>query len=166
MNLQATLARFFERKHDTLKHISAQTRAEAQTPSTLEGSSERSENVAPKPLTATQVQQLAHRARRQSRYEEVIKLHEQGMSQVAIATVLGMHRDTVRGYIKAPAFPEIVRPRRQKSKLDPYKPYLQEQWALGRRNATHLIADIRAQGFRGSDTIVFDYLRPLREDAA
>ena len=166
VNLQTTLARFFERNHDLLKHMSAQARAEAQAPSPLEGTSERSENVVPKPLTATQAQQLARRARRHSRYEEVIKLHEQGMSQVAIATVLGMHRDTVRGYIKAPAFPEIVRPHRHKSKLDPYKPYLHEQWALGQRNATHLIADIRAQGFRGSDTIVFDYLRPLREEAA
>jgi transposase len=52
------------------------------------------------------------------------------------------------------------------SKLDPYKNYLHEQWALGHRNIAHLITDIREQGFAGSGTLVFDYLRPLREEAA
>ena len=29
---------------------------------------------------------------------------------------------------------------------------------------THLVAELRAQGYRGSDTIVFDYLRPFQEE--
>ena len=76
---------------------------------------------------------------------------------MAIATLLGLHRDTVRRYLAAPAFPEIVRPKR-KSLLDPYKDYLRQRWATGQQNITHLVAEIRAQGYQGSVTIVHDYL--------
>ena len=70
---------------------------------------------------------------------------------MAIATLLGLHRDTVRRYLAAPAFPEIVRPKRS-SKLDPYKAYkdyLHQRWAAGQQKITHLVAEIRAQGYRG-----------------
>jgi hypothetical protein len=33
------------------------------------------------------------------------------------------------------------------------------------RNVTHLIAELRERGFKGSDTIVFDYLRSVCEHA-
>ncbi len=95
----------------------------------------------------------------------MIKLHEQGVSQRAIATLLGLHRETVRRYLAAPAFPEIARPKRT-SKLDPYKDYLHQRWAAGQQNITHLVAEIRARGYRGSATIVHDYLRPYREQPA
>ncbi len=163
VNLHSAMVRLFERKHETLKRILEQEQAlnmgEIAPPnqSSDEGESK------PKPQTPTQVQQQARRARRLARYEEVIKLHQQGMNQMAIATLVGLDRDTVRGYIRAPAFPEIVRPSRHKSKLDPYKDYLQQRLSEGEQNVTHLISEIRAQGFRGSASIVRDYLAPLRE---
>src|SRR6266536_6450440 len=163
VNLQTAMARLFERKHETLKRIVEQEHAlntGAVATSTQNGDEMKSE---PKPLTPTQVQQQARRARRKNRYEEVIKLHEQGMSQTAIATLVGLDRDTIRGYIRAPVFPEIVRPGRHKSKLDPYKDYLHQRLSEGEQNVTHLIVEIRARGFRGSSTIVRDYLRPYRE---
>ncbi|SRR5579884_44942 len=164
VNLQTSMVRLFERKHETLKCIAE--REHAVNTSTVAVSTQNSEVVKskPKPLTPTQGQQQARRARRKNRYEEVIKLHQQGLSQTAIATLVGLDRDTVRGDIRASAFPEIVRPSRHKSKLDPYKDYLQQRLAEGEQNATHLIAEIRARGFRGSATIVRDSLRPLREE--
>ena len=164
VNLQTAMVRLFERKHRTLKRIVE--REHALNTSEIATSTQNRDEVKsePKPLTPTQVQQQARRARRKERYEEVIKLHQQGMSQTAIATFVGLDRDTVRGYIRVPAFPEIVRPGRRKSKLDPYKDYLQQRLAEGEQNVTHLIAEIRARGFRGSATIVRDYLRPLREE--
>lgn len=101
----------------------------------------------------------ARRARRNTRYEEVLTLHEQGASQRAIAGLLGLHRDTIRRYLAAPAFPDIVRPTR-KSKLDPYKDYLHQRLLAGQQNITHLVSEIRARGYRGSATIVHEYLRP------
>jgi Homeodomain-like domain len=69
-------------------------------------------SVGPTLSPAHEAQRQLRRERRKQRYDAVIKLHEQGVSQVAIATLLGLDRDTVRHYIKAPSFPEIVRPKR------------------------------------------------------
>jgi transposase len=134
LNLQDTLKRLFERKHEQLKHLATWE------PAKEEQSSQ------------------AHEARA----EEGIKLHEQGVSQVAIATLLGLDRNTVHRYIKAPAFPEMVRPKRG-SLLDPYKQYLLERWATGQCTACGLLAELRERGYQGGETLVYDYLRPLRE---
>ena len=145
LHLQTALTRLFEHKHDLLKQLVDQQQADP-PPLAEAASSTRSPPLAqPKPLALKQVHQQARRARRQDRYEEVIRLHEQGASQVAIATLLGLHPDTVRGYLAAPAFPEIVRPKRP-SKLDPYKDYLHQRWAAGQHTITPLISEIRALG--------------------
>ncbi len=166
VNLQNAMVRLFERKHELLKEVL--TREQAHNQGTVSLCTERDEEgkSEPKPLTPTEAQRQARHTRRKTRYEEVIKLHEQGLSQIAIATMVGLHRDTVHRYIQAPGFSEQVRPGRHKSKLDPYKGYLHQCWTEGQQNVTHLIAQIRAQGFQGSDTIVFDYLRPFREEPA
>jgi hypothetical protein len=104
----------------------------------------------------------ARRAKRKHRYGEVMQLHEQGVSQVAIAARVGLDRDTVRRHIRSEGFPEIVRGGRR-SHLDPYKGYLQERWAAGQRNRKHLVGELRAQGYRYGETIIYDYLRGLRE---
>ena len=91
-----------------------------------------------------------------------ISAYYQLAARCASRGLLGLHRDTIRRYLAAPAFPEIVRPKRT-SKLDPYKDYLHQRWATGQQNITHLVAEIRAQGYQGSATIVHDYLRAYRK---
>ncbi len=95
-------------------------------------------------------------ARRKERYEQVLQLQEQGASQVASAALVGWDRDTLRRYLRAPAFPEIVR-RKRKSKRDPSNDYLHQHWQEGQRNATHLVAELCEHGYRGGSTIVHDY---------
>src|SRR2546423_13279849 len=73
-------------------------------------------------------------------------------SQVTIAALLGLHRDTVRRYLTASSFPEITRPGKQ-SRLDPYKAYLQQRWAEGEQNVKHLLVELRERGY--------DRARPL-----
>jgi transposase len=187
MNLQEALKRMFERKHESLKQIAiteqiqeeqAQNEHSALISSeqmrldgeqdilhSLDDEGKKTTPVAAKfkPPSSKIVQQQARRAKRQNRYEEVMKLHEQGVSQVAIAEMVGINRETVRRYLTAPAFPEIVRSKCG-SKLDPYKDYLHQRWAEGQQNITHLIEEIRTQGYRGSATIVHEYLRPLRKE--
>ena len=172
----------FERKHDSLKQIAATEQTqEEQTLKGLPvsigshemiidegqdllGSSEHEEEKTimvsgePQTLSPATAQVEARRAKRKSRYEEVIRLHEQGVSQVAIAEMVGLNRDTVRRSITAPAFPEIMRPKCG-SKLDPYKAYLHQRWAEGQQNVTHVIKEIRAQGYQGDESIVHDYLK-------
>jgi hypothetical protein len=48
----------------------------------------------------------------------------------------------------------------------PYKPYLQERWARGVHNIKRLVAELRAQGYRHGETIVYDYLRSMRKQPA
>ncbi len=163
LNLTTALQRFFERKQERLQRLAAQEKA-ARMP---EASSEPPAVADPtasrgSPLTVTEAQRQGRRARRKNRYDEVIKLHQQGASQVAIATLVGLHRDTVRRYINAASFPEIVRPGKR-SKLDPYKAYLRERWAAGQHNSKQLLAELREQGYRQGETIVYDYLRSMRD---
>src|SRR5260370_11511616 len=163
LNLRTALQRLFERKQDGLHRLVAQEK-EARMP---EASSEPPAVGDPlpsgaSPLTATEAQRQARRARRKNRYEEVIKLHQQGASQVAIATLVGLHRDTVRRYLNAASFPEIVRPGKR-IKLDPYKAYLRERWAQGVHNSKQLLAALREHGYQQGETIVYDYVRSPRE---
>ncbi len=162
VNLHTAMIRFFERKHESLKQIAAEEQAAlASATPVLCGEETREREQVQKPLTKTDRQELARRDKRKSRYDEVMKLHEQGVSQVAIATMLDLHRDTVRRYITAPSFPEIVRPHRR-SKLDPYKDYLHQRLREGEQNVSHLIAELRERGYSGGDTIVFECLRSLQ----
>jgi transposase len=163
LNLTTALQRFFERKQERLQRLAAQEKAarmpepSSEPPAVADPTASRGS-----PLTVTEAQRQGRRARRKHRYDEVIKLHQQGASQVAIATLVGLHRDTVRRYINAASFPEIVRPGKR-SKLDPYKAYLRERWAAGQHNSKQLLAELREQGYRQGETIVYDYLRSMRE---
>ena len=84
---------------------------------------------------------------------------------MAIAALLGLHRDTIRSYINAASFLEIVRPGKR-SKLDPYKAYLRERWNADQHNIKQLVAELRERGYRQEENIVYDYLRSVREQPA
>jgi transposase len=170
LNLQDALKRLFERKQEWLKppatwELSKEEQSGQAHDARAEEAPEPAQPVTgrPKLSPAHERERQRRREKRKQRYDEVIKLHEQGVSQVAIATMLGLDRNTVHRYLRVPHFPEIVRPTRHKSILDPYKPYLQERWASGQCTASSLLAEVRARGYRGGETLVYDYLRPLRE---
>jgi len=57
-------------------------------------------------LTRVQEEKDARRARRQERYETVMRLHAQGVSIREIGRMLGMGRHTIRTFIQTGAFPE------------------------------------------------------------
>ena len=91
-----------------------------------------------------------------------MQLHQQGASQVAIAALVGLNRDTVRRYLNASGFPEMTRPVKRRH-LDPYKDYLQQRWAEGERKVKRLLVELRKRGYRQGETIVYDSLRTLRK---
>jgi transposase len=161
LNLHEALKRLFERKQEALQEEAHQQHSflkpAASSQSAVEALPPR-----PVPLTPTAIGKQARRARRLSRYEEVMHLHEQGANQITIAALTGLHRDTVRRYLTASGFPEITRPGKR-SRLDPYKDYLQQRWAAGERNVKHLLVELRERGYQQGETIVYDYLRTLRQ---
>ncbi|HEU5383197.1 MAG TPA: ISL3 family transposase [Ktedonobacteraceae bacterium] len=162
LNLREALKRHFERRHDLLQQEADQ---QPDVLTLSEDAVDPQEAVATPALTTTALQQQAQREQRQRRYEEVLHWREQGASQVAIAALTGLHRETVRRYLNASGFPEITRPNKR-SRLDPYKPFLQQRWGEGERNVKHLLVELRERGYRQGATIVYDYLRTLRAQPA
>ncbi len=104
-------------------------------------------------LTYAERKKKISRDKRLSRYEEVMALHREGLGQRAIARQLRISRHTVQRYIASPGFPERVEGsgRRAKgaSKLDPYLPYLREQWDAGTHNCARLFDEVKARGYTG-----------------
>jgi transposase len=92
---------------------------------------------------------------RMARYQQVIKLREQGMTQNAIAQQIGMSLQTVQRWLAAGAFPESTR-HHYVSQLDPYLPYLILRWAQGCHNIARLFRELEVQGYRGSYASVRD----------
>src|SRR5690606_10502435 len=93
---------------------------------------------------------------------EIMRLHADGLSIREISRRLGRSRNTVRKYLRQPTLPRYgPRPARP-SKLDPFKPYLQQRMREGAFNSNRLLHEIRAMGYTGGRTILKDYLKPLR----
>ena len=82
-------------------------------------------------VTKDQLLRQQRRARRLSRYDEVMRLHAEGVSVRQIAQQMGMGRQTVRRYLNHGAFPEITQRRKMSSILDRWEPYLLERWQAG-----------------------------------
>lgn len=99
------------------------------------------------PRYAPKLEQL-QQARRQERmalYEQVIALHQQGLSQQAIAERVSIGHRTISRWLAEGRFPER-KPREQASQLDRYLPYLYKRWAAGCHNMSELFRELGAQG--------------------
>jgi transposase len=104
-------------------------------------------------LTYAERKKKVSRDKRVSRYEEVMALHLEGLGQRAIARQLQISRNTVQRYISSPGFPERAEGSgvraAGKSKLDPYLPYLREQWEAGIHNCSRLFDLVKERGYTG-----------------
>jgi transposase len=104
-------------------------------------------------LTYAERKKQISRDKRLAGYEEVMALHREGLGQRAIARRLRISRHTVQRYVCSPGFPERAEGsgRRAKgaSKLDPYLPYLREQWNAGIHNCARLFEEVKARGYTG-----------------
>lgn len=93
--------------------------------------------------------QSVHREERLARYEQVIALAKQGMSQELIARLVGMGHSTVSRWLQAGTFPER-KPREQASQLDPYRSYIQKRQSEGYGNLMGIYRELQALGYQGS----------------
>ncbi|MFJ2189444.1 ISL3 family transposase [Kitasatospora sp. NPDC087861] len=91
---------------------------------------------------------------------------EQGVSLREIARRLGLGRNTVRKYARA-ASPEAMlhgQWQNRTSKLDRFKPYLEQRMAEGCTNLARLHRELQERGARCSYSTLRDYVRPLRSE--
>jgi len=98
--------------------------------------------------------------------QEIEELKRQGLSIQAISRLLGFDRKTIRRYLLKPEGTPAYGPRpRLPSKLDTFKPYVEERLKAGVWNAQVLLRELRARGYAGGYTILKDWLHPQRESA-
>jgi transposase len=109
---------------------------------------------------------LARRTR--ERYEQVQQLRAQGQGIKPIMRELGLAKETVRRFYRAPSVDELLAKTRdgRPSVLDEHKPYLHQRWNEGCTNVWQLFSEIRARGYPGGYGTVRNYLQPFRALAA
>ena len=94
------------------------------------------------------------------------ELRRQGISIQAISELTGHDRKTIRKYLNQPGQVPKYGPRKPRaSKLDPFRPYIEERLKAGVWNAVVLLRELKERGYSGGYTILKDYLKPLREAA-
>jgi transposase len=92
----------------------------------------------------------------------VIKaLNKRGVYQKDIATELGVHPKTISRALKRRSAPNPKRKKRG-SKLDPYKPKIDQLLQDGVWNAVVIWREIQADGYSSKLTILRDYIQPKR----
>lgn len=95
----------------------------------------------------------------------VISLHTmraEGKSIREIAKETGHSRNTVRRYLRLEGIPERKVRKSRDSKLDPFKPFLQERIQEGIFNCEVLFELLREKGYTGGRTILKDYVKDFR----
>ncbi len=128
-----------------------------------------SETKEPPPLPAT-----THTQRKQERLSEetcerkqaivgkVREMHQQGISGHGMAAELGLARGTVRKYLQSEG-PVRMAPRTRKASiLDPFYDYLCQRWNDASPMAHQLFEELQEKGYRGSETLVKDFVTRLR----
>jgi len=117
-----------------------------------------------RPAPGVQVKQAIsiRRAEREARYQQVESFHQQGLSSQEIARRMAISERTVRHWLHRGVAPD-TRPRRKyPSAFDPYAPYVLKRWEEGERNGTLIWREIAAQGYPGSQRMVYRFLKTLK----
>jgi transposase len=118
----------------------------------------------PPPPPTGQEKTAQRRARRVECHQQVWALHEHGWPGHAIATHLGIGKNTVFRYLRTTTLPERRRRRDGGySVLHPYKPYLLERWNAGCHDALRLFSELQRRGYPGSYATVARYAQRLRQ---
>lgn len=118
-----------------------------------------------RPKTPAHVErvQLARRAGRQARYQQVVALHKQGMTAKEIASRLSLSVRTVQRWLAAGSFQYASKRRKRQSSFDAFAPYVLKRWKEGERNGLALWREIKQQGSAGSNRSLYRSLQTLKQ---
>jgi transposase len=103
------------------------------------------------------------RSERDARYQQAASLHEQGLSIKEMACRLCLSERTVRHWFARGVAPDTRPRRKRESDFDPYAAYVLKRWQEGERNGTRLWEEIAAQGYPGSQRMVYRFLKTLKK---
>ena len=106
-------------------------------------------------------------ARTRERYAEIRGRLDAGESLSGISRATGLDRKTVQRFARAGSAEELLgKATSRESKLDDFTPYLRQRWNDGVTDAAALHAELREQGWAGSEQTVRRYVRPFRQALA
>lgn len=112
--------------------------------------------------TRREREHAAVEARRQTRYERVVALTQEGHSLREAVRLAGVNRGTVRRYVRAGQYQPCAKRSRRPRTGDAYATSLRARWDAGEHNSAALYAEIRTQGYSGAASTVRQYLRAWR----
>jgi transposase len=98
---------------------------------------------------------------RQHQFAEAKRLRAAGWSYRRIAQELQLNWRTVVKYVHAEELPRRILPQATSS-LTPYLAFIQERWSSGCQQGAQLLAEVQAQGYRGSLSSIYRALKALR----
>jgi transposase len=164
-NLTEALERILEAHHAELRRAHQQLRSPESDTLAIDAAAPLLSTPDAPPIPPRHEQEASRhrRSRRLARYEEVVALRQEGLSQREMARRLGMGRRTVRRWLQAGCFPEQSR-RQRRSRLDRFRPYLEQRWQEGLRNVAQLWRELQKQGFTGGYTTLKDWMRRHRQN--
>ena len=106
-------------------------------------------------------------ARTRERHAAIHDLLAAGHSLRAAGRTLGLDLGTVRRFAHEPDVARLlIKATSRESRLDPFKPWINQRWNDGITDATVLHAELQARGWNGSVQAVRRYVRPFRAQAA
>jgi transposase len=157
-NLGDTLESLLQRQHRPMREIVHRLAGEHAV-------NEQHELLEARPLSPSmaraQEEAEGRHARREARYERVRELYRAGFSQSGISRQTGLSSKTIRTYLQAQSCPHHPATRRPRpTLLAPFVGYLRQRWEAGCHNASALLGEIQAQGYRGQVSILKQYLKP------
>lgn len=95
-------------------------------------------------------------------YMDIKQKVDRGVYKKDIAAELGVNTKTVSRAIRRGSEPAGRRPAARRSKLDPFKPLIDELLLEDVWNAMVILDILREQGYSGGETLVRNYIRPKR----
>ena len=103
-----------------------------------------------------------------SKYElnflEVKRLRSKGHSIKSIHRQTGVHRQTIKKYLKYEEYPERIIGGAKTSKALPFEDYLRNRWGEGETRHMQLWREIKEQGFTGSPQSVYRFVCKYPKD--
>jgi transposase len=158
LNARQMLERYLSRIYGSLKQLPRTEREVVEGEAT---SSQPSRTPFPRTKDEMKISN-ASRDRRLELYETIQCLKQEGKKIKPIAEQLNLHRETVRKFYYAAAFPERSQRKPAASILDPYLPYLEKRFSAGCENAAQLWREICQQGYPGSTSQVHKWMQQKR----
>ena len=110
--------------------------------------------INPELLTSAEKLQYEGFQRREETNAAILAMSKEGATIKQIVRRAGYSRGLVRKVLRGQRS-DIFRVR--SSSLEPYLPWLDQQWAAGRRNGAELWRSLKSQGFRGCPRVVSEW---------